>query len=101
MEEKYPVTVEVGYPESSSRILALIAIPFFIFKGILLIPHMIILQFLQIAAMVAVWFAYWAILFTGKYPKVLFDFVVGVTRWQTRTSAWMFSLTDKYPPFRF
>ena len=101
MEDNYPVSVEVVYPESSSRILALIAIPFFIFKALLLIPHMIILNFLQIAAMVAVWFGYWAVLFTGRYPKVLFDFVVGVIRWQTRVSAWMFSLTDKYPPFGF
>lgn len=96
---EYPVKFEVRYPEKSSRILALVAIPFFFIKAILIIPHGIVLYFLGIAAGIAAWFAYWAILFTGRYPKSIFDFVVGTTRWQLRVNAWFLSLTDKYPSF--
>lgn len=98
-KEEYPVNFDVAYPENSSRLLALIAIPWFFLKVILLIPHYIVIMFLGIAATIAVWFSYWAILFTGKYPRSLFNFVVGTLRWQARLSSWMFSLTDKYPPF--
>jgi len=105
MEEKnikreYPVKLEIDYPEKSSRLLALIAIPWFILKIILLLPHMIVLYFLNLAVTVAIWLSYWVILFKGRYPKVFFDFAVGVIRWQVRISAWLYSLTDKYPPFR-
>ena len=72
----YPVTFEVQYPETSSRLLALVAIPWFFVKIMLLLPHIIVLYFLQIIAMIAAWIAYWAILFTGRYPRGLFDFVV-------------------------
>ena len=95
----YPVTFEVEYPETSSRLLALIAIPWLFIKVILLIPHIIILYFLGIAAFIVVWIGYWVILFTGKYPRGMFDFVVGVSRWKVRMTAWLYSLTDKYPPF--
>lgn len=101
MNDKYPVIVEVEYPESSSRILALLAIPFFVLKIILLIPHLVVLYFLQIVATIAAWLGIWVVLFTGKYPRGIFNFVVGVTRWQTRTSVWLLGLTDKYPPFGF
>ena len=69
----YPVTFEVEYPEKSSRLLALIGIPWLFTKMILLIPHIIILYLLSIAVMVVVWIAYWAILFTGKYPPFSLD----------------------------
>ena len=99
--EEYPVKFEVKYPEQSSRLLALFGIPWFLLKMILLIPHLIILWILGIALMLIAWVALWVVLFTGKYPKSLFDFVVGVMRWQNRVNAWMLSLTDKYPPFSF
>ena len=51
------------------------------------------------AAVVTAWIAYWVILFTGTYPAGMFDFVVGTLRWSTRLSAWLFTLTDEYPPF--
>src|SRR5664279_4730708 len=72
-----------------------------IFKWLLLIPHFIILYFLTIAAGVVTVIAFFSILFTGKYPKSLFDFVVGVFRWNWRVSFYGYSLlgTDKYPPF--
>jgi hypothetical protein len=99
VQEEYPVKFEVKYPEQSSRILALIGIPWFFIKTIALLPHLIIIAILNIASGLAVWLSFWAILFTGKYPKSFFDFIVGATRWQIRVNAWMFSLTDKYPPF--
>lgn len=97
--ENYPVKFEVEYPEQSSRLLALLGIPCFILKALILIPHLILVYFLGIAAIVAVWFGYWVVLFTGKYPCSLFDFVVGVVRWQSRINTWLYGLTDKYPPF--
>lgn len=101
VEEEYPVKFEVKYPEKSSRVLALFSIPWFFIKIAALIPHLIVIYFLNIASLAAVWLSFWAILFTGKYPKSFFNFVVGVARWQVRINAWMFSLTDKYPPFTF
>ncbi len=69
-------------------------------KWFLLIPHYIVLWFLSIAAFVCVIIAWFAILFTGRYPRGLFDFVVGVMRWGLRVEAYGFILiTDKYPPF--
>jgi len=66
----------------------------------LAIPHYIILFFLVIAAIVCVVIAWFAILFTGRYPRGLFDFVVGVFRWSLRVVAYSFLLiTDRYPPF--
>ena len=69
-------------------------------KWFLAIPHYIVLFFLGIAAFVCVVIAWFAILFTGRYPRGLFDFVVGVGRWALRVSAYAFLLTtDRYPPF--
>ena len=83
-----------------SRGLAVAGILFFV-KALLLIPHFFVLYFVGFVASIAGWFAYWAIAFTGKYPQGMFDFIVGTIRWYMRTSAWMFSLTDEYPPFGF
>jgi hypothetical protein len=70
-------------------------------KWFLAIPHYIVLVFLAIGAFFAVVFAWFAILFTGRYPRGLFDFVEGVFRWGVRVEAYAFLLvTDKYPPFR-
>jgi hypothetical protein len=69
-------------------------------KWFLVIPHYIVLCFLGFAAVICVIIAWFAILFTGKYPRGLFDFVVGVYRWDIRVMAYAFMLvTDKYPPF--
>ena len=62
-------------------------------------PAGIVLYFLMIAAGVVVFIAWWAILFTGKYPKGMYDFSVGIQRWSTRVSSYVYLLTDKYPPF--
>ncbi len=70
-------------------------------KWILAIPHYIILVFLGIALIVAVIIAWFAILFTSRYPAGLFGFVVGVMRWEMRVIAYAFVLvSDRYPPFR-
>lgn len=70
-------------------------------KWFLAIPHYFVLVFLFLAAVVCVIIAWFAILFAGRYPRPLFNFVVGVLRWEVRVSAYAFLLTtDTYPPFR-
>jgi hypothetical protein len=71
-----------------------------LFKWLLAIPHYVVLFFLAIGAVLAVIVAWFAILFTGTYPRSLFDFVVGVFRWSNRVTGYAFALvTDEYPPF--
>ncbi len=89
---QYAVTYEVDYPEELNRWLPLI-------KWLLAIPHIIVLLFLYIAASVAWVIAWFAILFTGRFPRGLFDFIVGVLRWQYRVNAYAYLMRDEYPPF--
>lgn len=95
--EGSPVTFSIEYPESLSRGLLLLK-TFFgaIYVGI---PHGIILMFYAIAVSVVMFISWWAILFTGKYPRGMFDFVVKYWRWALRVSAYMSYFTDVYPPF--
>lgn len=94
--EEQSVHLEIDYPDVDrdlNRWLPLV-------KWLLAIPHYIALFFLGIAAVVAVVIAWFAILITGRYPRALFDFVVGVGRWGLRVDAYAFLLvTDRYPPF--
>lgn len=94
--EKQSVHLDVSYPDAKkdlNRWLPLV-------KWFLAIPHYVILVVLFVGAFVATVIAWFAILFTGRYPKSLFDFVVGVGRWDLRVTAYAFLLTtDKYPPF--
>jgi len=96
-DEDQAVHIEILYPnakEDLNRWLPLV-------KWLLAIPHYIILIFLGIAALVIGIVAWFAILFTGRYPKSLFDFVVGLIRWSLRVASYAFLLTtDRYPPFR-
>jgi hypothetical protein len=70
-------------------------------KWLLAVPHYVVLAFLYIGVVFAVIAAWFAILFTGRYPRGLFDYVVGVGRWHVRVIAYAFALvTDEYPPFR-
>jgi hypothetical protein len=103
LTDRYPSTVEkqsvhldIDYPEVKqdlNRWLPLI-------KWLLALPHYIVLFALMIGAFVATIIAWFAILFTGRYPRGLFNFVVGVGRWSLRVRCYAFLLTtDKYPPF--
>ena len=89
----YPLTFEVEYREDLSRWQIFV-------KWLLALPHFFILLFLGIAAYFAVVIAFFAILFTGRYPRSLFDFVVGTARWAVRVQAYaLWFMTDRYPPF--
>jgi hypothetical protein len=96
-DERQSVSLDFPYPDAKqglNRWLPLV-------KWFLAIPHYIVLVFLGLAAIVCVIIAWFAILFTGRYPRGLFDFVVGVLRWANRVTAYAFVLiTDQYPPFR-
>jgi hypothetical protein len=95
-DEQQALHLEIEYPDVEadlSRGMPLI-------KWLLAIPHYFVLFFLAIGAFFAVIAAWFAIVFTGRYPRGLFDFVVGVHRWGNRVAAYAFLLiTDKYPPF--
>jgi len=95
-DEEQAVHIEIPYPDAKqdlNRWLPLV-------KWLLAIPHYVVLCFVAIAATICVIVAWFAILFTGRYPRTLFDFVVGAFRWSLRVGAYMFLLTtDRYPPF--
>ena len=103
LTDQYPSTVdeqavhlEIEYPDVKrdlNRWMPLV-------KWLLAIPHYVVLVLLFVAALVSLIVAWFAILFTGRYPRGLFDFVVGVQRWALRVGAYAFLLvTDRYPPF--
>jgi hypothetical protein len=95
-EDEQSVHLEIDYPEVKTGLNRWLPL----FKWFLAIPHYIVLAFLGVAALFAVMIAWFAILFTGQYPRGLFDFVVGVIRWGLRVNAYAFLLvTDRYPPF--
>ena len=104
MDDRYPSTdeqqsvhLDFPYPdarEGLNRWLPLV-------KWLLAIPHYIVLAFLWLGALVVVIIAWFAILFTGRYPRGIFEFVEGVIRWHNRVVAYALILvTDEYPPFR-
>jgi hypothetical protein len=94
---KYPANFTVEYPETLSRgKTALQGLFGWLYAGI---PHGIILYFYGIAAAVVTVIAFFAIIFTRKYPKGLYDFVVGYHRWSTRVTAFLVLLRNEYPPF--
>jgi hypothetical protein len=101
MDDRYPSTddrqgvqLELPEPRGLNRWLPLV-------KWFLAIPHYLVLVVLYIGALFVVIAAWFAILFTGRYPRGLFDYMVGVGRWHNRVVAYAFTLvTDRYPPFR-
>jgi len=104
MDDRYPSTdeeqsvhVDFAYPDAAqdlNRWLPLV-------KWFLAIPHYIVLFFLYIGAFLTVIGAWFAILFTGRHPRGLFDYLEGVVRWHNRVVSYAFILvTDRYPPFR-
>jgi hypothetical protein len=103
MSDRYPSTderqwvrLDFPYPDAKrdlNRWLPLV-------KWLLAIPHYIVLFFLYLAVILLVIGAWFAILFTGRYPRGIFDFVEGVIRWHNRVVGYAFILvTDRYPPF--
>lgn len=95
----YPIRVDADYPEQSSRLLAVCGILFWFPKVLLLLPHLVVMWFLSIAALVVAWVGFWIVLVTSSQPRSIFNFVLGVARWQARVNGWYFGLADKYPPF--
>jgi hypothetical protein len=101
MDDRYPSTddqqsvrLDVPEPVGLNRWLPLV-------KWLLAIPHYIVLVVLYVGAVFAVIAAWFAILFTGRFPRGIFDYLVGVGRWTNRVTAYAFLLvTDEYPPFR-
>jgi hypothetical protein len=94
-DEEQSVHLDFPYPDARqmNRWLPLV-------KWLLAIPHYVVLFFLGIGALMAIVAAWFAILFSGSYPRSLFDYVVGVLRWSNRVNGYAFSLvTDQYPPF--
>src|SRR5918999_5508410 len=95
-DEQQYVRLELDYPDARqglNRWLPLV-------KWFLAIPHYVVLFFLYLAVIVAVIVAWFAILFTARYPRGIFDFVEGVIRWHNRVVGYAFILvTDRYPPF--
>jgi hypothetical protein len=90
-------SLEIPYTGSSSRGLLLLRTFFGIFYVIL--PHGFILYFRLIGSLFVMFVAWWAVLFTGKYPAGMHAFNVGTHRWGMRVNAYLLFLTDKYPPF--
>ena len=88
----YPASLEISYPSELNRWLPLV-------KWLLAIPHFIALFFVGIGAFFALIYAFFVVLFTGRWPRGAFDFVVGTVRWANRVLAYYHLMTDAYPPF--
>jgi hypothetical protein len=89
---QYPVTFDIEYPEKLSRWLIFV-------KWLLIIPHLIVILLLGIVYWITLVIAWFAILFTARYPKGLFNFGVGLFRWGARINAYFLLMRDDYPPF--
>jgi hypothetical protein len=87
-----PVTVTIERPAEYNRWLVLV-------KLIFAIPHLIVLAALQVVGFFVFIYMLLAVLFTGRYPRGAFDFLVGVGRWYLRVDAYILLLVDRYPPF--
>jgi hypothetical protein len=96
-DDEQSVHLEVDYPDVPNQLNRWLPLV----KWLLAIPHYVVLVFLTLAAIVVGIVAWFAVLFTGRYPRGMFDFVVGVMRWHNRVAGYAFTLvTDRYPPFR-
>lgn len=89
----YPATLDLAYAEHLNRWKVLV-------KWLLMIPNLLALGVVMIGALIAVVAAFGSILVTGRYPHRLFDYVTGAFRWGHRWGAYVYLMTDRYPPFR-
>ena len=89
---EYPLTLEIEYPDTLNRWLPLI-------KWLLIIPNLIVFLIVALIAYFLIIVGWFAILFTGKFPRGMFDFVVGTMRWSLRVNAYTYLMRDEYPPF--
>jgi Domain of unknown function (DUF4389) len=96
--QQYPLSFEAVRPEHSSRILNFPILGYLV-RSVLDIPHIVILFFLGLIAIVVVFVAQFAILFKGSFPRGMHGFAAGYLRWNTRNNSYLLGLTDKYPPF--
>ena len=88
----HPARMEISYPGELNRWLPLV-------KWLLVIPHLFVLTFLGIGAFFVLIYAFFAVLFTGRWPRGAFDYLVGTLRWAFRVAAYFHLMTDAYPPF--
>jgi hypothetical protein len=88
----YPARLELAYPHELNRFLPLV-------KWLLLIPHFFVLAFVALGAFFVAIFGFFAVLFTGRWPRGAFDYMVGAFRWGYRVAAYLHLMTDAYPPF--
>lgn len=95
----YPVDLVVTQPPQSSRFWAIPVIGMLV-KVIIVIPHIIILYALMLVLEVLQLVVWIPVLFGGQYPSGLFGYATGVLRWSVRLQAFLFGLTDQYPPFQ-
>ncbi len=104
MSDKYPsvdeeqyVHLDLDYPNAEQNLNRWLPLV----KWLLSIPHFVVLVFLAVGAILSAIVAWFAVLFTGRYPRAIFDYIEGVMRWSLRVEAYAFLLiTDEYPPFR-
>ena len=89
---EYPLTLDIPYAERQSRFRLFI-------RAIAIMPNYLVFQFVNYGWLFTTFLSWWMILFTGKYPRGLFKFSVGVLRWQQRQLAYVYLLRDEYPPY--
>ena len=98
LDAEFPqIEFDVEYPENISRGDVLVRALFGIFY--IALPHAFLLLFRMIATQILVFFSWWAVLFTGEFPRSWFDFIVGTLRWSTRLNCYLYLMTHEYPPF--
>jgi uncharacterized protein DUF4389 len=88
----YPIRFEADYIEERNRVTTF-------FRLLLAIPHLVVIYVYALVGLCAVFVAWFALLFTGKYPPGLYNFVSGLMHYGTRLNGYCYLLTDEYPPF--
>lgn len=116
VEADYPIIFDVEPPEKLSRLTTFFRLPLIPMPVMILgdgwrlqpqatpgmpmaIPHYVVLWLISIAGGIILFLSWWAILFTGRYPRVFFDFITWWFRWSMRVTGYIYLVTDKYPPF--